>query len=43
MPLITGSLVRMSPHVLLLPLQLKDRAQGFLGQDVSFIDAAILV
>jgi hypothetical protein len=42
MPLITGSLVSTSPHVLLLPLQLKDQAREFLQvfMPVSFIDAA---
>jgi hypothetical protein len=43
-PLVASSLVRTSPHVLLLPLQLKDRAQEFLPVFtlVSFIDAAVL-
>jgi hypothetical protein len=44
MPLIVGSLVRTSPHVLLLPLQLKDRVQEFLPifASVSFIDTTVL-
>jgi hypothetical protein len=42
--LITSSLVRMSPHVLLLHLQLSDRAREFVPvfMPVSFIDIAVL-